>query len=274
MGARLHAEHLRALAERRRPDGGFPTSPGAVSEVEPTVLAGLALGGDARARSWVAGRQREDGGVGELGGRHDGPTTAALASLLLEGEAARRALAFAVAHRGLPLPGEGKERQGWGWTADTRSFVEPTARVLIAANRLTPSDATVIGEAKRLLRTWQCADHGWNHGVATVLGDNLTGYAQTTAVALIALRREGSEDFVRRGLAFLRDRWHREAGRLTTAQARIAFRFHAAEGDAKRTTSTLEERRSRARRASTVALAWSALATGPDELLDPLRGQA
>jgi hypothetical protein len=274
MGAGLHAEQLRALRERRRPDGGFPASPGATSEVEPTVLAGLALGGDARARSWVAERQRDDGGVGELGGRHDGPTTAALASLLLEGQAARRALAFAVAHRGLPLPGEGEERQGWGWTADTRSFVEPTSRVLIAAHRLTPSDTTVIDEAKRLLRTWQCADHGWNHGVATVLGDNLTGYAQTTAVALIALRREGNEDFVRRGLAFLRTRWQREAGRLTTAQAQIAFRFHAADGDVARTTSTLEQLGVRARRASTVALAWSALATGPDELLEPLRGRA
>jgi hypothetical protein len=274
MGAGLHAEHLRALGGRRRPDGGFPTGPAGPSEVEPTVLAGLALGGDDRARAWVSERQRDDGGVGELGGRHDGPTTAALASLLLDGKAARRALAFAVAHRGLPLPGEGEERQGWGWTADTRSFVEPTSRVLIAATRLTPYDRTVLDEAKRLLRTWQCADHGWNHGVATVLGDNLTGYAQTTAMALIALRRESEADYVRRALAFLRGRWHREAGRLTTAQAQIAFRLHAADDEVERTTAALERLRQRARRASTVALAWSALATGPEELLEPLRGAA
>ena len=274
MGAELHAEHLRVLRDRRRPDGGFSTGRGAASELEPTVLAGLALGGDVQARSWVSARQRRDGGFGELSGRHDGPTTAALASLLLDGGAARRALAFAVAHRGLPLPGEGDERQGWGWTADTRSFVEPTSRVLIAANRLTPSDTAVIDEAERLLRTWQCADHGWNHGVATVLGDDLTGYAQTTAVALIALRPQATEGFVRRGLTFLRDRWYREAGRLTTAQAQIAFRFHAIEDDVVRTTALLERLRPRAARASTVALAWSALATGPDELLEPLRGAA
>jgi hypothetical protein len=274
MGAELHAEHLRALRERRRPDGGFATGRRAPSEVEPTILAGLALGGDEHARSWLSARQRDDGGFEEASGRHDGPTTAALASLLLEGGAARRALAFAVAHRGLPLPGEGDERHGWGWTADTRSFVEPTSRVLIAANRLTPADAVVIGEATRLLRTWQCADHGWNHGVATVLGDDLTGYAQTTAVALIALRRERDEGFVRRGLAFLRNRWHREAGRLTTAQAQVAFRLHGVDDDVERTTATLERLLARVERASTVGLAWSALATGPDELLEPLRGGA
>ena len=111
-----------------------------------------------------------------------------------------------------------------------------------------------------------------NHGVATVLGDDLTGYAQTTAVALIALRRAMHERFVRRGLAFLRDRWHREAGRLTTAQAQVAFRLHAVQDQTERTTAVLERLHGRVERASTVGLAWSALATGPDELLEPLRG--
>jgi hypothetical protein len=274
VSTRLHREHLRVLAARRRADGGFPSSAGGRSEVEPTVLAGLALGGDRGTRAWLSTRQRRDGGFGEASGRHDGPTTAALASLLLEGDAASRALAFAVARRGLPLPGAGDEREGWGWTADTRSFVEPTSRVLIAARLLTPSDASVIREAKRLLETWQCADDGWNHGVATVLGDSLTGYAQTTAVALIALHGAGDEGFVRRGLEFLRGRWHREAGRLTTAQAQIAFRLHGVEAEVGRTNAALERLRSRAMHASTVALAWSALATGPDNLLTPLRGRA
>src|SRR4029079_7228939 len=241
---------------------------------EPTVLAALALGGDVQARSWVSARQRRDGGFGELSGRHDGPRTAALASLLLEGGAARRALAFAVAHRGLPLPGEGDERQGWGWTADTRSFVEPTSRVLIAARRVAPSDREVLAEGKRLLETWQCADNGWNHGVATVLGDDLTGYAQTTAVALIALQHERSERFAAHELGFLRQRWSREAGRMTVAQAGIAFRLHGEAGEAAATANALARIGHRAGSASTVALAWSALATGPDKLLDPLRGRA
>jgi hypothetical protein len=274
MSAGVHADHLRALRARRSSDGGFPPNRRGPSEVEPTVLAGLALGSDAVARRWVERRQRPDGGFGESSGRHDGPTTAALAALLLDGDAAERAFAFAVAHRGLPLPGAGDEREGWGWTADTRSFVEPTSRVLIAATRVAPTDGVVLAEGKRLLETWQCADDGWNHGVATVLGDDLTGYAQTTAVALIALQHERREGFVARGLAFLRDGWAREAGRMTVAQARIAFRLHGDRHEADATSAALAGIVHRAATASTVALAWSALATGPDELLDPLRGQA
>ena len=274
MGSGVHVDHLQALLARRSSGGGFPPSRRGPAEVEPTVLAGLALGSDAGARRWVERRQRPDGGFGESTGRHDGPTTAALAALLLEGEAAERALEFAIAHRGLPLPGAGDEREGWGWTADTRSFVEPTSRVLIAARRVAPSDADVLAEGKRLLETWQCADNGWNHGVATVLGDDLTGYAQTTAVALIALQHERREGFVARGLGFLRERWSREAGRMTVAQARIAFRLHGDAREAAATSDALARIVHRASSASTVALAWSALATGPDTLLDPIRGRA
>jgi hypothetical protein len=273
MAQSVHAEHLEALVVRRTSDGGFPSSHRGPAEVESTVLAGLALGGDRAARAWLVRRQRADGGFGEASGRHDGPTSAALAALLLERDAARRALAFAVAHRGRPLPGASDEREGWGWTADTRSFVEPTSRVLIAANVLTPSDDLVRGEATRLLRTWQCADDGWNHGVATVLGDDLTGYAQTTAIALIALRNEEAP-YVRRALEFLRSHWRSEAGRLTLAQAAIAFRLHRADRDAAAALNVLERKVDRATRASTVALAWSTLATGPDSLLEQLAGSA
>jgi hypothetical protein len=269
----FHDQLLHELGGRRGRDGGFPTGAGGRSEVEPTALATLALR-DGDARDWLAARQRSDGGLGEPSGRHDGPTTAALAALALPRDAARRALGFAVGHPGLPLPGAGDAREGWGWTADTRSFVEPTSRVLIAQRLVAPEERSVHDVATRLLRDWQCRDGGWNHGVATVLGDHLVGYAQTTAFALIALRGETS-DFVERGLAFLRRRWRQEAGRLTVAQAAIAFRFHGVGdevGPALETLETLSRRRQP--RASTVALAWSALATGTDDLLAPLRGRS
>ena len=44
------------------------------------------------------------------------------------------------------------ELRGWGWTGDTRSFVEPTSRVLIATKRLAPSDRRTRDDATRLLR--------------------------------------------------------------------------------------------------------------------------
>jgi Prenyltransferase and squalene oxidase repeat len=274
MEPQLHADLLRELRRLRRPDGGFPTGPGGESEVEPTAVAGLALPGDPGVRRWLLSHQRSDGGFDQQDGRAGGPTSAALAALVLEDASARRALDFAVAHRGRPLPdARDPERRGWGWTSDTRSFVEPTSRVLVAAKQLTPADRSARGDAVLLLEEWQCADGGWNHGVAVVLDTKLPGYAQTTAIALIALHGE-RRAFVQDGLRFLRRTWAREPGALTTAQALIAFRLHGAEDETGRARAALEKITSRKSfLGGTVALAWAALATGPDNLLEPLRGR-
>ena len=61
---------------------------------------------------------------------------------------------------------------------------------------------------------------------------------------------------------------------MTVAQARLAFRLHGDAREAAAASNALARIVHRAASASTVALAWSALATGPDELLDPLRGRA
>jgi hypothetical protein len=151
--------------------------------------------------------------------------------------------------------------------------VEPTSRVLIAAKHLTPADRSARVDPVLLLDEWQCADGGWNHGVAVVLDTKLPGYAQTTAIALIALRGERGA-FVQDGLRFLRRSWSREPGGLTTAQALIAFRLHEVEeetGPARAALGKIASRQSFL--GGTVALAWAALATGPDELLEPLRGR-
>ena len=77
------------------------------------------------------------------------------------------------------------------------------------------------------------------------------------------------------GVAFLRSGWRREPGGLTTAQAVAAFRLHGMQGEAADATvelETLAKRPSFTERPLTVA--WAALATGPDALLDPLRSRA
>jgi hypothetical protein len=273
-GPLLHAELVRVLEARRRPDGGFAVGAGGSSELEPTVVAALALGGDPRARSWLEGRQRDDGGFAEANGRSEGPTGAALAALVLKGDAALRAVDHAVAHRGLPPPdAPDQSRRGWGWTADARSFVEPTCRVLIASKRVPPTETGVPDEAAAVLAERQCTDGGWNHGIIIVLDDTLPGYVQTTALALVALEAE-KRPFVREGLEFLRRRWSTEPGGLTTAQVAVAFRLHGMREDAGRTVAALERvARRRSFLGRTVGLAWAALATGPDELLAPLRGR-
>ncbi len=94
----------RAPAARVAPTGASrPVSSGA-SEVEPTTVAAIALRDD-QAREWLASHQRADGGFDEADGRTSGPSGAALAALVLgDAERARRALAFAIENRGLPLP--------------------------------------------------------------------------------------------------------------------------------------------------------------------------
>ena len=273
---RLHASLVRTLTSLRRPDGGLPVSVAGESEVEPTTLLALARD-DRRARRWLAARQRPDGGYDERDGHRDGPTSSALAALVLDDPAAaRRALAFAIAHRGLPLPNapDPDRRTAWGWTDDARSLTEPTARVLLAVNVLTPEDTATRREAVELFRTRQCADGGWNFGNASVYDVDLRGYAQTTAMGLIALQR-GDGTVLRRALAFLHSNWPLEPGGLTVAQALVAFRLHgiddalpplhAALGEISRRPSFLER---------PLAVAWAALATGPDASLDPLRSRA
>ena len=160
----LHAALSDDLRRARRLDGGYATSPDGASEVEPTSLAALALPDD-RPRSWLAARQRTQGGFQELDGRECGSATVALAALAIDaGEGRRRALEFAIAQRSLGRPDADPNaaRSGWGWTTDARSTVEPTSRVLLAVNALRPSAAAVRREATGLLATRQCHDGGWN----------------------------------------------------------------------------------------------------------------
>jgi len=272
----LHTVLARALTSLRRPDGGLPVSVEGASEVEPTAIAALALD-DAGARAWLTARQRRDGGFAELDRRRDGPTTAALVALALDDPvAAQRSLAYAIARRGLPLPNaaDPDRRTAWGWTGDARSLVEPTARVLLAVNALTPHDAATRREAVELLTTRQCADGGWNFGNASVYGIDLRGYAQTTAMGLIALQ-QGHRAVVERAFGFLHRSWPLEPGGLTAAQALVAYRLHGRRGDMPALVAALREI---SRRPSflerPLAVAWATLATGPDALLEPFRSRA
>ncbi len=189
---------------------------------------------------------------------------------------ARRALAYAIAHRGLPLPNaaDPEKRTAWGWTSDARSLTEPTARVLLAVNVLTPDDAATRREAEGLLLARQCADGGWNFGNASVYDVDLRGYAQTTAMGLIALQN-GRPAVVARAFGFLRGNWRLEPGGLSVAQALVAYRLHGRRDEVPALLAELEKI---SRRPSfserPLAVAWATLATGPDALLDTLRSRA
>ena len=270
----LRSTLVAALREARSADGGFGLAPGAASEVEPTAIAALALE-DAGARAWLAAAQRPDGGFAALDGRPESPSVAALAALALaDPDAALRALAYAVANRAI-LTGEsgnddGDGRDGWGWTNDTYSWVEPTSRVLLATKILRPADSATRSEAVRILDQRRCPDGGWNYGNASVKGVDLRAYAQTTAVALLSLQGEPAA-LIDPPLSFLERRWRDEPGGLTLAQTLIAFRLHRREGASEVRDALASVYRKSAFLHNVAALAWATLAAAPAATLDRLR---
>lgn len=265
------------LDAARAPDGGFGMSVGSPSEAEPTAVAALALDDD-RARAWLASAQRQDGGFAALDGRLESPTVSALAALALDrGDARRRALAHAVAERARAIGESGDEdgdgRDGWGWTSETYAWVEPTSRVLLATKVLSPHDSATRAEALALLRVRRCPDGGWNYGNASVKGVDLRGYAQTTAVALMALQGESARDTVR-PLRFLEQRWRDEPGGLTLAQTAIAFHLHGHHSSAPVLAALEHAHRKTGYLGNVLALAWATLAAGPASRINRLRSSA
>jgi hypothetical protein len=267
----LHTALADSLRGMQRPDGGFGIAVGLPAEPEPTAVAALALD-DAPARAWLAARQAPTGGFAERAGVVEDCATAAVVALALgKRDAALRALDYAIARRSPQIGESGDEdgdgRDGWGWTPETYSWVEPTSRVLLATRVLRPADRSTRDEAVRLLEDRQCPDGGWNYGNATVNGVDLRGYAQTTAVALLALQGSGS-DAAGRGLSFLRRAWSDEPGGLTLAQSLIVFRLTGDVASARRVVDALAgSRRRTGFLGNVLVIAWAVLASSPEERL-------
>lgn len=265
------------LASSRSDDGGFGLTRGGPSEVEPTAVAAIALD-DSEARAWLTRAQRHDGGFAANDGRPESPSVAALVAVALDEPRARaRALTYALANRARTVGDFGNEdgdgRNGWGWTNDTYAWIEPTARVLLALKILRPTDADPRAEALEIIRQRQCVDGGWNYGSTVLEGVQLTGFAQTTAVTLMALQGE-TPSLVAPGLEFLERRWRDEPGGLTLAQTAVTFALHGI-GDLHGVRDAMDASYARtAFLGNVLALGWAALATGPAANRDRLRSTA
>ena len=98
----------------------------------------------------MAGRAaRADGGFEEEDGRHDGPTSSALGALALaDRRDARRALAYAISHRSLPLPNAPRPGPADGLGLDRRRPLAHRAHSPRAARR-ERSDAGRCRDAAR-----------------------------------------------------------------------------------------------------------------------------
>jgi hypothetical protein len=85
------------------------------------------------------------------------------------------------------------EFAGWPWTQGAAAWVGPTSLAILALdkeNRRKPSDeiAARVAEGRKFLQRRMCGEGGWNHGSARALGYESAPYAETTGMALAAMR--------------------------------------------------------------------------------------
>ena len=266
------AEPTSQLASCRSSDGGFGIIPGAPSEPEPTALAAIALG-DGDARRWLEMSQDSVGAVTFRAGTVVRDVSA-LAALAFSRESAReRALNHVETSQAAPLPRSDEvphdpATRGWAWTDDAFGWVEPTSWSLLALRRWRPLSST-IGDGLSLLVDRECELGGWNYGNREAFGVMLPPFAQTTAIALLALQRTQA-GLVGRGLAALRRLLGAESvGALTAATAAIALRLHG-DSESERLGELARRALGKMERPDAITLAWVALAGSADSTLEPL----
>jgi hypothetical protein len=255
------------LREARSADGGFGSRPGQPSEPEPTALATIALD-DADGRAWLGEHQVGDGSVAFDAATVVNDSATAFAAIGFEGGDGReRALdhleqTLARAVRSTPAIPHDPSFRGWAWTEHTTGWVDPTSRATLALRLLRPV-APAIADGLGLLADRETVGGGWNYGNRVVFGDDLWPYAQTTAVALLAL--QGADPQLEgRGMDVLRTLWRdeREGGlSLAMSNAVLELRRDSDAAEARRSLVDLFERT--AFMDDVVTLAWAAIATGP-----------
>lgn len=230
------------LRRGRNGDGGWGYQPGKSSRLEPTAWATLALGfegaenGDVL-RTWPVngGLLRERPGGAPNYGFH-GLALLVLRALDLEhASGSTELLAGIQGVKGIalarPMMGRQDNRlQAWSWTAETFSWVEPTAWCLLALKKWRKVGAHInperIDVAERMLINRTCLNGGWNYGNAEMLGQELRAYVPTTAIALLAMQDRGDEPAVTRSLDYLDKNATSERSGTALALALLALRAY------------------------------------------------
>jgi hypothetical protein len=260
--------YAEALAGARSADGGFGPRAGLPSEPGPTALAAIAQDDDG-ARSRLEARQTEDGRVEmHLGGVENDSVTP-IAALALNGSARERALDAVVSMRATRFPSTpaipfDSDLRGWSWTTGAFGWVEPTAYGVLALRVLRPGATGALDDGIGMLVDRECVGGGWNYGNREVLGEDLPPYAQTTAIAMLALQRFDDDALLERGLTRLRQLWRTETdGGLSLGVATAALRASGDPDQSIARTALAENFSTTHFLGDVIAIAWAAIATGP-----------
>ena len=206
------------------PCGGFANRPGGQYRPDATTWAVMALqscGVERQrlhaARQCLAASQQEDGRV-VLSADHPGsfwPTPLAVLAWQNSpefGHHQSRAAFFLLKTTGNHFKrpanspaGHDTSIQGWPWTEETHSWVEPTALAMIALRTTGNGGSQRVAEGAQLLMDRQLSKGGWNYGNTTVFDTELAALPESTGLALAALPGLADKQDVSRSIALLKD---------------------------------------------------------------------
>ena len=225
---------VQELIHRQLPQGGWPFTSGTTqSAVEPTALALLALPPESvrvrdEAIRFLLRTQNANGSWPAFSGddaRGSGLTGLALFALnrcRAQGIVTDRPVQWLTESRGWESHWLWKwkfrtsdrhvrfdpDKFGWPWMPETVSWVVPTAYSLLALKHTRSISQKDIARLRirrgvQMLYDRICPEGGWNAGNGVVYGFPLAPHVDATALALLSLLSEPSNDFITASLNWL-----------------------------------------------------------------------
>ncbi|HZS48054.1 MAG TPA: prenyltransferase/squalene oxidase repeat-containing protein [Blastocatellia bacterium] len=237
------------LIQSQNADGGWAYLPGRESSPEPTIYATLAIWSDEgkskraalRGLDWLAANCTSNGALRIPGHVEDHWTSLLylIALIKLKQNPTMQATVreWALKFESAPV-NETEDVDlngkliGWGWVKMTFGWVEPTSYALIALKLADRRDHPRVAEGTNLLLDRACKDGGWNYGNREVLGQHLTSYLPTTALAAMALQGETDrQSIIDKGLDYLTREIERNQSALNLALTILCFDVYGRETD-------------------------------------------
>jgi len=219
---KLISQHIDKLWEQALPEGGFAAKIGGNYRPDATAWTILALSAAGikddflePSRARLVDSQLKDGRVCALPELPDAYWPTPLAILAWQGshsqlEPQSRAIKFLINTTGLHWQRKADSPsahdtsiQGWSWTGNTHSWIEPTALSLIALQVAGYGTHKRVREATRMLMDRQLSQGGWNYGNTIVFGQELRPMPENTGMALNALAGRVAEEKVTKSLNYI-----------------------------------------------------------------------
>ena len=215
-------KHYDIILKRELPEGGFAVQVNGHYRPDATAWAVLALRAArlypeavSRAQTRLVKDQQPDGRVVFSSDLPDSFWPTPLAVLAWQGspkQEAQKSLAvdFLIKTKGrhFSIPKDSPfdhntVLQGWPWTDNTHSWIEPTALSVLALNVVGQGRHPRVREAVAMIADRQLPSGGWNYGNRKVFGQELYPMPDQTGIALSALGGQVPESRVASSLQYL-----------------------------------------------------------------------